>query len=57
VWISEFGFIRYTGTGEAEHRKRKRLTLGGGQAYDCSGVQTTFVTLVREMRPNVLYKP
>jgi hypothetical protein len=25
------------GQGKARHRKYKRLKLGGGQAYDCSG--------------------
>jgi hypothetical protein len=28
--------VRYTGQGEARHRKYKRLKLGGGQAYDLS---------------------
>jgi hypothetical protein len=28
--------VRYTGQGEARHRKYKRLKLGGGHAYDCS---------------------
>ena len=30
--------IRDIGQGEAQHRKYKRLKLGGGQAYDCSNV-------------------
>jgi hypothetical protein len=28
--------VRNTGQGEAQHRKYKRLKLGGGQAYDRS---------------------
>jgi hypothetical protein len=28
--------IRSIGSGEAQHRKHKRLKLGGGQAYDRS---------------------
>jgi hypothetical protein len=28
--------VRYTGQGEARHRKYKRLKLGDGQAYDRS---------------------
>jgi hypothetical protein len=28
--------IRYIGQGEAQHRKYKKLKLGGGQAYDRS---------------------
>jgi hypothetical protein len=28
----------YTGQGEAQHRKYKRLKLGGSQVYDCSSV-------------------
>jgi hypothetical protein len=30
--------VRNIGQGEAQHRKYKRLKLGGGQAYDRSGV-------------------
>jgi hypothetical protein len=30
--------VRYRGKNEAQHRKRKRLEFGGGQAYDLSGV-------------------
>jgi hypothetical protein len=30
--------VRYIGQGEARHRKYKRLKLGGGHVYDCSGV-------------------
>jgi hypothetical protein len=30
--------VRYIGQGEAPHRKYKRLKLGGGHVYDCSGV-------------------
>jgi hypothetical protein len=30
--------IRNIGQGEAQHRKYKRLKLGGGQAYDQSNV-------------------
>jgi hypothetical protein len=30
--------VRSIGKNEAQHRKYKRLTLGGGQAYDRSGV-------------------
>jgi hypothetical protein len=29
--------VRSIGQGEARRRKYKRLQLGGGQAYDCSG--------------------
>jgi len=32
--------VRNTGQGEAQHRKYKRLKLGGGQAYDRSSVWT-----------------
>jgi hypothetical protein len=28
--------VRYIGQGKAQHRKDKRLKLGGGQAYDRS---------------------
>jgi hypothetical protein len=28
----------FVGQGEAPHRKYKRLKLGGGHVYDCSGV-------------------
>jgi hypothetical protein len=30
--------IRYTGQGEARHRKYKRFKLGGGHVYDPSSV-------------------
>jgi hypothetical protein len=30
--------VRYIGQGEAQHRKHKRLKLGGGQGYDRSSV-------------------
>jgi hypothetical protein len=30
--------VRYTGQGEARHRKHKRLKLGDGHLYDCSSV-------------------
>jgi hypothetical protein len=30
--------VRYTGQGEAQQRKYKRLKLGGGHVYDCSSV-------------------
>jgi hypothetical protein len=30
--------VRFIGEGEAQHRKYKRLQLGGGQLYDCSSV-------------------
>jgi hypothetical protein len=30
------GNVRYIGQGKAQHRKYKRLKLGGGQAYDHS---------------------
>jgi hypothetical protein len=30
--------VRYSGHGEAPHRKYKRLKLGGGHVYDCSSV-------------------
>jgi hypothetical protein len=30
--------VHYTGQGEAQHRKYKRLKLGGGHLYDCSSV-------------------
>jgi hypothetical protein len=30
--------VRYIGQGEAQHRKYKRLKLGGGHVYDCSSV-------------------
>jgi hypothetical protein len=30
--------VRSIGKGEAQHRKHKRLKLGGGQAYDRSDV-------------------
>jgi hypothetical protein len=30
--------VRYIGQGEAPRRKYKRLKLGGGHVYDCSGV-------------------
>jgi hypothetical protein len=30
--------VRYTGQGEARHRKYRRLKLGGGHVYDCSSV-------------------
>jgi hypothetical protein len=32
--------VRYTGQGEAQHRKDKRLKLEGGHVYDCSSVYT-----------------
>jgi hypothetical protein len=35
--------IRNMGQGEAQHRKRKRIKLGGGQAYDRSSVWTAVV--------------
>jgi hypothetical protein len=28
--------VRNIGQGEPQHRKHKRLKLGGGQSYDCS---------------------
>jgi hypothetical protein len=31
----ESAIVRYTGQGEARHRKYKRLKLGGGHVYDC----------------------
>jgi hypothetical protein len=31
----ENAYSRTTGQGEAQHRKYKRLKLGGSQAYDC----------------------
>jgi hypothetical protein len=30
--------VRYIGQGEAQHRKYKRLKLGGGHVYECSRV-------------------
>jgi hypothetical protein len=30
--------VRYSGQGEARHRKYKRLKLDGGHVYDCSSV-------------------
>jgi hypothetical protein len=30
--------VLYIGQGEAQHRKYKMLTLGGGHLYDCSSV-------------------
>jgi hypothetical protein len=30
--------IRYSGQGEAPHRKYKRLKVGGGHVYDCLSV-------------------
>jgi hypothetical protein len=30
--------VRYNGQGEAQHRKHKRLKLGGSHVYDCSSV-------------------
>jgi hypothetical protein len=30
--------VRHIGQGEAQHRKHKRLKLGGGQTYDRSSV-------------------
>jgi hypothetical protein len=30
--------VRYIGQGEAQHRKYKRLKLGGGHLYDCLSV-------------------
>jgi hypothetical protein len=30
--------VRYSGQGEAPHRKYKKLKLGGGHVYDCSRV-------------------
>jgi hypothetical protein len=30
--------VRYIGQAEAPYRKYKRLKLGGGHVYDCSGV-------------------
>jgi hypothetical protein len=35
--------VRYTGQGEARHRKYKRLKLGGGHVYDCSSDYTVIV--------------
>jgi hypothetical protein len=36
--------VHYLGQGEAQHRKYKRLKLGGGHLYGCSSVWTTMVT-------------
>jgi hypothetical protein len=36
--------VRDIGKGKAQHRKYKRLTLGGGQAYDHSSDKTAVVT-------------
>jgi hypothetical protein len=33
--------VRYIGQGEAQHRKYKRLKLGGGHVYGCSSVPVT----------------
>jgi hypothetical protein len=30
--------VRYIGQGEAQHRKYKRLKLGGGHLYYCSSI-------------------
>jgi hypothetical protein len=37
--------IRNTGQGEDEHKKHKRLTLGGGQVYALSSVSTIVTSL------------
>jgi hypothetical protein len=37
-WSNENPSVRAIGQGEARHRKYKRLTLGGGQAYNRSSV-------------------
>jgi hypothetical protein len=38
VALSYIAAVRNIGQGEAQHRKYKRLKLGGGQAYDHSSV-------------------
>jgi len=37
--------VRNVGQGEAQHRKCKRLKLGGGQAYDRSSVYAVIKSL------------
>jgi hypothetical protein len=31
----ENSYIQHIGQGEAQHKKYKKIKLGGGQAYDC----------------------